>query len=128
MSTWGRAPGAGAVLVLLTAGEHNRQKREHLHAFMWAVSCNVWRHMTITKYYNEWKFYLDGSLKATRSESLTVGSSWMLGNYGRVNGNGNSNNHYFRGKFDEIAVWHRTLSAAEVTKVYETSYFGTPLL
>ena len=31
-------------------------------------------------------------------------------------------------KVDEIAVWHRTLSAAEVTKVYETSYFGTPLL
>jgi len=89
---------------------------------------NVWRHMTITKYYNEWKFYLDGSLMTTRSEQMTVGSSWMLGNYGRVAANGNSNAHYFRGKFDEIAVWDRTLSDSEITKVYETSYFGTPLL
>ena len=61
-------------------------------------------------------------------EQMTVGSSWMLGNYGRVAANGNSNAHYFRGKFDEIAIWDRTLSDSEITKVYETSYFGTPLL
>ena len=75
-----------------------------------------------------WKFYLDGALNTTRTETMAVGSSWMLGNYSRINGNGNTNNHYFRGRFDEIAVWDRTLTATEITKVYDTQYAGTGLL
>ena len=91
---------------------------------------NVWRHMTITRDGSgtTWKFYLDGALVNTRTDSMTVGSSWMLGNYNRIRGNGNTNNHYFRGRFDEIAVWDRTLTATEITKVYDTQYAGTGLL
>ena len=91
---------------------------------------DVWRHMVITRGGSgtTWKFYLDGTLITTRTETMTVGSSWMLGNYSRVRGNGNTNAHYFRGRFDEIAVWHRTLSDAEISKVYDTQYAGTGLL
>ena len=91
---------------------------------------DVWRHMVITRSGSgtTWKFYLDGSLITTRTETMAVGSSWMLGNYSRVRGNGNTNAHYFRGRFDEIAVWHRTLSDTEITKVYDTQYAGTALL
>ena len=75
-----------------------------------------------------WKFYLNGSLVTTRSETMTVGTSWMLGNYSRVNGNGNTNAHYFRGRFDEIAVWHRTLTDSEILETYTAQYAGTGLL
>ena len=75
-----------------------------------------------------WKFYLDGSLITTRTETMTVGSSWMLGNYSRVNGNGNTNAHYFRGRFDEIAVWDRTLTAAEISAINNAQNAGTALL
>ena len=92
-------------------------------------SNNTWYHMVITRSSGTtWKFYLDGSLITTRTETMTVGSSWMLGNYSRVNGNGNTNNHYFRGRFDEIAVWDRTLTDTEILKVYDTQDAGTGLL
>jgi hypothetical protein len=99
-------------------------------AFSSYGTTNVWRHMTITRDGSgtTWKFYLDGALNTTRTETMAVGSSWMLGNYSRINGNGNTNNHYFRGRFDEIAVWDRTLTATEITKVYDTQYAGTGLL
>ena len=90
---------------------------------------DVWKHMTITRSSGTtWKFYLNGSLVTTRSETMTVGSSWMLGNYSRVNGNGNTNAHYFRGRFDEIAVWHRTLTDTEISTVYTAQNGGTALL
>jgi len=92
-------------------------------------SNNNWYHMVITRSSGTtWKFYLDGSLMTTRTENMTVGSSWMLGNYSRVNGNGNTNAHYFRGRFDEIAVWDRTLTAAEISAIYNTQNAGTALL
>ena len=92
-------------------------------------SNNNWYHMVITRSSGTtWKFYLDGSLITTRTETMAVGSSWMLGNYSRVDGNGNTNNHYFRGRFDEIAVWDRTLSAAEISSIYTAQDAGTALL
>ena len=86
----------------------------------------VWRHMVITNNSNSWKFYLNGSLITTRSETLNNNGSWWLANYSRHGGN--SNNHYFRGRLDEIAIWHRTLTAAEITKVYDTQVEGTQLV
>ena len=76
----------------------------------------VWRHMVITNNSNSWKFYLDGSLITTRSESLNNNGNWWLANYSRHGGN--TNNHYFRGRLDEIAIWHRTLSAGEISETY----------
>ena len=78
----------------------------------------TWYHMVITKSGGTtWKFYLNGTLKATRSESLSESGNWMIGNYSRVNGNGNANAHFFRGKVDELAIWHKTLSSAEVSAI-----------
>lgn len=88
-----------------------------------------WYHMVITRSSGTtWKFYLDGSLITTRTETMSVGSSWMLGNHSRVNGNGNTNAHYFRGRFDEIAVWDRTLTASEISSVYTAQDAGTALI
>ena len=88
-----------------------------------------WYHMVITRTSGTtWKFYLDGSLITTRTETMSVGSSWMLANYSRVNGNNNTNAHYFRGRFDEIAVWDRTLSASEISAIYNAQDAGTALL
>ena len=78
-----------------------------------------WYHMVITKSNSTtWKFYLNGSLITTRTETMTESATWMIGNYSRINGNGNHNAHYFRGKVDELAIWHRTLTAAEVSAIY----------
>ena len=90
---------------------------------------NTWYHMVITKNGGTtWKFYLDGVLKATRSESMSESGTWMIGNYSRINGNGNANAHFFRGRIDEIGVWHRTLSDDEVSNWYTAQSNGQVLV
>ena len=86
----------------------------------------VWRHMVITKNSNQWKFYLDGGLITTRNESMSENGNWWLANYSRHGGN--TNNHYFRGRLDEIAVWHRTLTAGEISETYNAQAAGTQLV
>ena len=82
--------------------------------------------MTITQSSNTWKFYLNGTLITTRTESMNNNGNWWFANYSRHGGN--SNNHYFRGRLDEIAVWHRTLTSTEISQTYTAQANGTGLV
>jgi len=86
----------------------------------------VWRHMVITNNSNSWKFYLDGVYITNRNETLNNNGNWWLANYSRHGGN--TNNHYFRGRLDEIAIWHRTLTAGEISETYNSQAAGTQLV
>jgi hypothetical protein len=50
----------------------------------------------------------------------------MFSNYNYVGGN--TNNHYHRGKIDEIAVWSRALSGTEVSSLYNAYTNGYSLI
>ena len=87
---------------------------------------NVWHHMAITQSSTTWKFYLNGTEVTTRSESMTNDGDWWLGNYSRHGGN--TNNHYYRGRFDEIAIWDRTLTSTQISKIYDAQSNSTGLV
>ena len=84
------------------------------------ISENNWYHYAVTQNGTggsaQWKHYFNGSLEHTATETIENNGTWWFSNYSRHGGN--TNNHYMRGKFDEIAVWTRTLSDAEITNVY----------
>ena len=84
------------------------------------ISENNWYHYAVTQNGTggsaQWKHYFNGSLEHTATETIENNGTWWFSNYSRHGGN--TNNHYMRGKFDELAVWTRTLSATEITNVY----------
>lgn len=89
------------------------------------LSTNTWYHIVITKSSNDWKYYVNGSNEHNATETMDNNGNWWFSNYSRHSGN--TNNHYHRGRLDEIAVWTRTLSAAEITSLYNAQSAGTPL-
>jgi len=80
-------------------------------------STGTWYHYVATKSGTTYKFYANGSLlgTATDTDSATIGAESYIGN----NGFGS----YLNGNVDEIAVWNSTLSDDEVAALYNN---GTP--
>ncbi|MFF3322718.1 LamG-like jellyroll fold domain-containing protein [Streptomyces sp. NPDC002889] len=81
---------------------------------------NVWTHLagTYDPATQSLAFYVNGKLQGTR----TVAGSWNAGGgmqIGRYKWN-SSYQHYFPGSVDEVAVWQRALSAAEIAKEART--------
>lgn len=89
------------------------------------LSTNTWYHIVVTKSSNDWKYYVNGSNVHNVSESMNNNGNWWFSNYSRHTGN--TNNHYHRGRLDEIAIWERTLTQAEITALYNAQSAGTPL-
>ena len=92
------------------------------------ITTNTWYHIGITKSGNDWKYYFNGSLQHSPTESQCLASTWWMSNYNRIANNNNTNNHYHRGGIDEFAVWHRTLTSTEVSAIYTASNAGTTLI
>jgi hypothetical protein len=91
------------------------------------VTVNTWYHFGITKTGNNYKYYVNGVLVLTETHAGIVwGDSWWLSNYSQHGGN--TNNHYHRGKIDEITVWSRTLSDEEIGNLYDVYINGYSLI
>ena len=73
-------------------------------------------------------YYINGSLVHTETTNFVFGSSYMFSNYYYVDSGGNVNNHYHRGKIDEIAVWSRALNGTDVQKLYNAYANGYSLV
>ena len=90
-----------------------------------SVADGNWHHVVLTKTSTELKLYVDGSLQNTVSNS----STWTWNNV-HV-GIGNSNQTFgtqglFDGKIDELSVFSRALSLAEVNSLYNSGTPGNP--
>jgi hypothetical protein len=84
------------------------------------VNLNRWSHIVITKTTSDIvNIYIDGILDKTSTLDLSVSSSGrsFIGTWdGYV-----ASSHVFNGRIDELAVWNRTLSQSEITKIYTTT-------
>ena len=78
-----------------------------------AISTANYQHLVFTDDGTTQRGYVDGTLRITRTRTLSKGSGNMvIGNYPGQTGSA------FQGIADEMGVWSRALSAAEVTTLY----------
>jgi len=75
-----------------------------------ALTLNAWSHLATTYDGASWKFYVNGTLVASRAFAAPIGvSTGAL----RIGGN-NIWPEWFKGQIDEVRIYSRALSAAEV--------------
>jgi hypothetical protein len=96
------------------------------------INDNAWHHICFTKTGNVLKLYIDGTLEATETDSAhdlvtrTTCNIFVGGRkYGKRTHNGNywvGENiiHPFKGSMDEIRLFDKGLTAAEVTLLYSS--------
>jgi chitodextrinase len=86
-----------------------------------APAVGAWQHLAATYDGATARFYVDGTQVATRSFTGNVGDSnvWRIGAYGP------SATGFFDGTIDEVRVYNRALTAAEVAEDMATSV-GSP--
>jgi hypothetical protein len=72
---------------------------------------NAWTHLATTYDGASMRFYINGVLVATRAQSGTI----AVGNQPLRIGGNNVSGEFFRGLIDEVRVYNRPLSAAEIT-------------
>jgi len=87
----------------------------------------LWHHVAVVYDGTEKQIYVDGSLDNSTTTSPHGGAALGTGNdrYGIVGDgaedgkfNGARNNYYYDGSLDDLAVWGRALTGAEVTTLY----------
>jgi len=88
---------------------------------------NTWYHLVVTHTTNSLKHYVNGNLLMTKTDNPTINNNWSLGNYYYVQ-NGNSNNHYGKGRFDELVLFNRVLSDSEISSLYNNQLIGRQLI
>ena len=81
------------------------------------IVVGTWYHITGTYDGTNLKIYVDGDLKATTACSSTYNFTNPRLVFSHVTTVG-GNNKFFNGAIDEVGLWSRALSAAEVTSLY----------
>ncbi len=88
-----------------------------------ATPAGAWQYYVFTRQGVNWKVYLDGSLQGSGSNF----ESPCVNNYdlsiGRL---GTDASYYWHGLLDEVAVYNRVLSAAEILERYQTVSITPP--
>lgn len=82
----------------------------------WAPSSSVWYHVGVTYNAGAIKFYLDGT-QLGADQSSTITTIPTTGNDVNI-GKRTDSAAYLDGLIDEMGIWQRALSAAEVTELY----------
>lgn len=82
------------------------------------LSTSVWSHLAVTADGSNMYLYLNGSQIATSAVS-TLGSENIDFFIGAIN-YGAGIQRYFNGSIDEVGIWSRALSGAEVTQLYNS--------
>jgi hypothetical protein len=87
-----------------------------------AAPVGAWQHLASTYDGTVAKFYIDGNLVASRTYDGNVGdsNSWRIGAYGGTAGD------FFDGAIDEVRVYDRALTAAQVTSDMNTAVSTRP--
>jgi len=88
-----------------------------------APTANVWHHAVAVFTGSKCILYYDGSQVNSSNYSGPItssGASYTLGEYDPYNPASNIGGTSFNGGVDELGIWNRALSQAEVTRLYNT--------
>ena len=83
-----------------------------------AIVANQWYHLTGTYDGTTMKFYINGVLQGSLTKAMPLGSDTLL-RIGHVAGRSDVNPN-FQGTVDDVRIYNRALSAAEVLSLYNT--------
>ena len=86
-------------------------------------SMNAWHHFVFTYDGSNSREYLDGILTSTSSPSISGNIARASGVHVRIGFSDAANTTFFSGSLDDIRIYKRTLTAAEVKAIY---YTGAP--
>ena len=92
------------------------------------VNDDAWHHLALTisdsSGTSTLKVYVDGSLAGTHSASVTIPNTISVASIARRPYNSSGNGDlYLAGLIDEVALWDSTLSASDISDIYNS---GTP--
>ena len=79
-----------------------------------AVAQNEWVHLACTRTGATVKFYINGTLETNQNTSGTFSASSKWGNDTPRIGRMENANETLQGSIDDLAVWHRVLTATEI--------------
>jgi hypothetical protein len=106
-------PGDGSHIMAYVA--HNSGSWDCTPTLSTTVSSNTWVHLTMTYNGTIVRLYVNGAADVTCALSGAIASS---GNPYQLSGWGGGANEVFSGILDEVTVWNKALTAAEITKIY----------
>ena len=88
------------------------------------IPLNSWKYVTLAfdDAGKQLKLYIDGALIKTGTEEQIAGETFASPQ--AIIGATNTKNLLFNGSLDEIAVWNRALSAAEINSMYDSGATG----
>ena len=86
------------------------------------VQSGVWHHVAVTYSNGTWSLYVDGAIQAQTSGIYITQSTGSLA-FGRK-GESFSNPGYFQGSIDEVMIFNRALSDAEVQVIHSAAGNG----
>lgn len=80
------------------------------------ISTSTWYYVVVTKDGSTYSLYLNGTLVTTQS----AGSATTTDNNTRLGASEDSAGAKYTGLIDEVGIWSRALSAAEVSQLYNS--------
>ena len=84
-----------------------------------------WYFISIVKYGNTYSFYVNGVLDHTTTSTITPISYYCAIILGNLSPNQGYASEFYHGALDDVAVWNRALTAAEIQELYtagQTTY------
>jgi hypothetical protein len=82
----------------------------------------AYQHIAVTRSGSVGQLYVDGVLQDTETVGTTASGGYDL-NFGQIPGFYN-NGSFFKGRIDEIEIFNRALTAAEIQSIYGAGSFG----
>ncbi len=126
LSFWGmRMGGAGTGGKLIVEASSNAAQNQQSIMANKLINDGVWHHVAFTRFFGTMSLYLDGTLNISQTNPATV---YLSNAVGFVVGQGVcsccSGTQPFSGFMDELSIYNRALSAAEILSVYNAGTYG----
>jgi hypothetical protein len=84
----------------------------------WSPVAQQWYHLAVTKNGSVWTFYMDGAVLGTATDPTSISDPAAPLTIGRAEG------FLFNGLVDEVSLYNRALTAAEIRAIYSAGSGG----
>jgi hypothetical protein len=109
--------GASNIITLITYGNNYNVTNSNFNP-----SLNNWYHIVVNKVSNSYSIFINGQLNSN-GNGITNSSIGFF-TIGAVKNSSTNIYNFFNGKIDDIGIWNRALTQAEITDLFTSSSVG----